>query len=76
MHLYQYWVRPALGAFGLGNSAWAAGKIKPAASSALIVVDVQHCFIEGGNWDSPITAVESALLAMPDELKALLEEAK
>lgn len=38
----------ALGAFGLGNSAWAAGKIKPAASSALIVVDVQNCFIEGG----------------------------
>jgi succinate dehydrogenase / fumarate reductase flavoprotein subunit len=31
---------------------------------------------EGGNWDSPITAAESALLPMPDELKALLEEAK
>ena len=34
--------------FGLGSSALAAGKIKPAASSALIVVDVQNCFIEGG----------------------------
>jgi succinate dehydrogenase / fumarate reductase flavoprotein subunit len=30
---------------------------------------------EGGNWDSPITAAESLLLPMPDELKALLEEA-
>src|SRR5277367_2139966 len=30
---------------------------------------------EGGNWDSPITAVESPLLPLPDELKALLEEA-
>ena len=42
----------ALGAFGLGAglgaSAWAAAKIKPAASAALIVVDVQNCFIEGG----------------------------
>lgn len=43
----------ALGAFGLGagpgsSNALAAGKIKPAASAALIVVDVQNCFIEGG----------------------------
>jgi succinate dehydrogenase / fumarate reductase flavoprotein subunit len=30
---------------------------------------------EGGNWDSPISAAESPLLPMPDELKALLEEA-
>ncbi len=29
----------------------------------------------GGNWDSPIVTVESPLLPMPDELKALLEEA-
>ncbi len=29
--------------------AWAqAGKIKPGASSALIVVDVQNCFVAGG----------------------------
>ena len=27
---------------------WAAGKLKPAASSALIVVDVQNCFVTGG----------------------------
>ena len=33
---------------GLGTSAWAAAKIKPAVSAALIVVDVQNCFIEGG----------------------------
>ena len=43
----------ALGAFGLGagpgsSNALAAGKIKPAASAALIVVDVQNCFVEGG----------------------------
>jgi succinate dehydrogenase / fumarate reductase flavoprotein subunit len=31
---------------------------------------------DGGKWDSPITTVESPLLEMPDELKALLEEAK
>jgi succinate dehydrogenase / fumarate reductase flavoprotein subunit len=31
---------------------------------------------DGGNWDSDIVTKESALLAMPDELKALLEEAK
>ena len=31
---------------------------------------------DGGKWDSPIVTVESALLEMPDELKALLEEAK
>jgi succinate dehydrogenase / fumarate reductase flavoprotein subunit len=31
---------------------------------------------DGGNWDSPIVTVESPLLPMPDELKALLEEAK
>jgi succinate dehydrogenase / fumarate reductase flavoprotein subunit len=29
---------------------------------------------DGGTWDSPITATESPLLPMPDELKALLEE--
>ena len=42
----------ALGVFslgaGIGASALAAGKIKPAGSAALIVVDVQNCFIEGG----------------------------
>ena len=30
---------------------------------------------DGGTWDSPITAAESPLLPMPDELQALLEEA-
>jgi succinate dehydrogenase / fumarate reductase flavoprotein subunit len=30
----------------------------------------------GGNWDSEIVTVESPLLPMPEELKALLEEAK
>ena len=30
---------------------------------------------DGGNWDSPISAAESPLLPIPDELKALLEEA-
>ncbi len=30
----------------------------------------------GGNWDSEIVTVESPLLPMPDELKALLEETK
>jgi len=28
--------------------AWAAGKVKPGASAALIVVDVQNCFVTGG----------------------------
>jgi succinate dehydrogenase / fumarate reductase, flavoprotein subunit len=31
---------------------------------------------EGGTWDSPISTVESPILEIPDELKALLEEAK
>jgi succinate dehydrogenase / fumarate reductase flavoprotein subunit len=31
---------------------------------------------DGGNWDSPVTVVESPILVLPDELKALLEEAK
>jgi succinate dehydrogenase / fumarate reductase flavoprotein subunit len=31
---------------------------------------------DGGNWDSPVSAAQSTLLAMPDDLKALLEEAK
>jgi len=31
---------------------------------------------EGGQWDSPIQTDQSPLLVMPDELKALLEEAK
>ncbi len=30
---------------------------------------------EGGSWDSPVAAVASPLLEMPEELKALLEEA-
>jgi len=33
---------------GLSTPLFAAAKIKPAANSALIVVDVQNCFIEGG----------------------------
>ena len=31
---------------------------------------------DGGKWDSPIITEESPLLEIPDELKALLEEAK
>ena len=31
---------------------------------------------DGGNWDSDIVTTQSTLLAMPEELKALLEEAK
>jgi succinate dehydrogenase / fumarate reductase flavoprotein subunit len=31
---------------------------------------------DGGKWDSPIVTEESPLLEIPDELKALLEEAK
>jgi succinate dehydrogenase / fumarate reductase flavoprotein subunit len=31
---------------------------------------------DGGNWDSPVSVVESPILVIPDELKALLEEAK
>lgn len=38
----------AAGAAALPLPLWAAGKIKPAASSVLIVVDVQNCFVTGG----------------------------
>ena len=33
---------------GLPRQLWAAGTIKPDAKSALIVVDVQNCFVDGG----------------------------
>jgi len=35
--------------FGRPRAAFAADKIKPTASSALIVVDVQNCFLPGGS---------------------------
>jgi nicotinamidase/pyrazinamidase len=38
----------AFGLVGLGLPLWAADKIKPGAKAALIVVDVQNCFIDGG----------------------------
>jgi nicotinamidase/pyrazinamidase len=37
-----------LGGLGFAASALAAGKLKPSAKSALIVVDVQNCFLDGG----------------------------
>ena len=38
----------AFGLFALSPQIFAAPKIKPAGNSALIVVDVQNCFLEGG----------------------------
>jgi nicotinamidase/pyrazinamidase len=38
----------AVSATGFSGSLWAAEKIKPGADSALIVVDVQNCFVPGG----------------------------
>jgi nicotinamidase/pyrazinamidase len=37
---------------GRARLAFAADKIKPNASSALIVVDVQNCFLPGEAWRS------------------------
>ena len=37
-----------LGGLGFAASALTAGKVKPSAKSALIVVDVQNCFLDGG----------------------------
>ena len=39
-----------IGSLGVGliGNVFAAGKIKPAGTSALIVVDVQNCFVDGG----------------------------
>src|SRR4030095_884736 len=37
-----------LGGIGASGPLFAAAKIKPAANAALIVVDVQNCFIDGG----------------------------
>ncbi len=45
----------------------------PAADPAFATFNFAHSS-KGGNWDSPIETVESPLLAMPDDLKALLEE--
>ncbi len=44
---------------GLPLPLWAAGKIKPAANSALIVVDVQNCFVTGGTL--PVTQGEDVV---------------
>lgn len=38
----------ALGVGGIAAPLWAAAPIKPGAKAALIVVDVQNCFVEGG----------------------------
>ncbi len=38
----------ALAGFGTSRPVRAAGTIKPGAKSALIVVDVQNCFVDGG----------------------------
>ncbi len=35
-------------AFGALPTAWAAGAVKPGPKAALIVVDVQNCFVDGG----------------------------
>ena len=37
-----------LGTIGFSAPLWAAAKIKPGAHDALIVVDVQNCFVDGG----------------------------
>lgn len=38
----------SVAAAALPGPAWSAGQIKPGASAALIVVDVQNCFVSGG----------------------------
>ncbi|RZL63487.1 MAG: bifunctional nicotinamidase/pyrazinamidase [Variovorax sp.] len=38
----------ALGLFAMAPPLFAAGKLKPGARAALIVVDVQNCFVDGG----------------------------
>jgi succinate dehydrogenase / fumarate reductase flavoprotein subunit len=47
----------------------------PAADAEFAKFNFAHS-TNGGNWDSEIVTRESPLLPMPDELKALLEEAK
>ena len=46
----RFFLQSAVIAAGLGVAAktFAADKIKPTAKSALIVVDVQNCFVDGG----------------------------
>jgi len=46
----------------------------PTASEDFSKFNLAHSS-NGGNWDSPIETVESPLLPIPQELKALLEEA-
>ena len=38
----------SVAAAALPGPAWSAGQLKPGASAALIVVDVQNCFVTGG----------------------------
>jgi len=47
----------------------------PAASPEFAKFNLAHS-TDGGNWDSPIVTNESPLLPIPEELQALLEEAK
>jgi nicotinamidase/pyrazinamidase len=34
---------------GISKQLWAAGSIKPDDASALLVIDVQNCFLPGGS---------------------------
>ena len=47
----------------------------PKASPEFATFNLAHSS-DGGNWDSPIVTNESPLLPIPEELQALLEEAK
>jgi len=47
----------------------------PTADAHLGTFNFAHT-TDGGNWDSAIVTEESPILTLPDELKALLEEAK
>ena len=39
----------AAGVVAMASPAWAQGKLKPGAQDVLLVVDVQNCFVPGGN---------------------------
>ena len=49
----------AAAAVALPLPAWAAGNLKPGATAALIVVDVQNCFVTGGTL--PVTKGEEVV---------------
>ena len=70
----RQWLKSAaafgmLGSTGMAWNAFADSKVKPDAKSALIVVDVQNCFVTGGTL--PVKDGEQVVPVIIDGLRKL-----